>query len=199
MKGMPIESQTEKSDTEISTDEPRRFSTMENTVLGIVWKRGPCTTYSVMKELQSSTSTFFRDWAGTVYPIVKRLLKTGHLNKTKKRGPRSEVQISISDSGIAELERWLTGKIEVPEVAQTVDLLRLRVFYLGVIKAEDRVAFIDEAIIELHRHIARCKQSQEIYEKSGDPFSALATGGTIAESEVRIAWLSSIREIVQTI
>jgi hypothetical protein len=56
-----------------------KLSPIEYTVLGIAWKRGPCTTYALMKEMSSSTSTFFKNRASTIYPLVERLIKMGQL------------------------------------------------------------------------------------------------------------------------
>ena len=55
---------------------------MEYTVLGIAWKRGPCTTYALMMELSTSTSTFYKKRAGTTYPLVERLIKNVYLQQS---------------------------------------------------------------------------------------------------------------------
>ena len=194
---MQPDSENEKQ-IEYIRPEPRRFSTMENTVLGIVWKRGPCTTYSVMKELQASTSTFFRDWAGTVYPIVNRLLKSGYLGCKRKRGSRGEKMVHITESGNFQLKIWLTGEVEAPEVAQTVDLLRLRVFYLAAIEPSQRFQFIDDAVLKLEAHKLHCEEAVKSYRSMDDKFSALATEGVIHETTSRIEWLKSLKTSLAT-
>lgn len=172
----------------------KKLSAMEFTVLGIAWKRGPCTTYALMKELASSTSTYYKNRAGTAYPLVDRLLRDGLLEQADETGTRGERLISVTESGIAELTRWLSAPIDFAEVAHTVDFVRLRVFYLGGVLPDSRRELIDGAIETLHTQLARCEVAIAKYDAIGDVFSELATRGVVAETQARVDWLISIRD-----
>ena len=166
---------------------------MELTVLGIAWKRGPCTTYALMKELASSTSTYYKTRAGTAYPLVERLIKSKYLAASEVSGAKGEKLVEVTEMGIAALRRWLTDSISLEEVAHTVDLLRLRVFYLGAATSKERSAFIDNALVKLREQLAACEIACARYRDIGDVFSQLATEGVMHETSARITWLTEIR------
>lgn len=167
---------------------------MEYTVLGIAWKRGPCTTYTLMKEMSSSTSTFFKKRASTTYPLVERLIKNGFLKQSEDMGARGERSVETTEIGIAALQYWLAEPLEFGEVAHTLDFVRLRTFYLGSATPEDREKFLASALKQLAAHEASCQKAIEKYTEMGDQFSALATEGVLYETRARIAWLTASRE-----
>jgi DNA-binding PadR family transcriptional regulator len=173
---------------------PRKtLSAMEFTVLGIAWKRGPCTTYALMKELGSSTSTYYKSRAGTAYPLVDRLIKMGLLAMASGTGARNEKLVSVTEAGEQELRRWLAAPIGLDEVAHTMDFVRLRVFYLGAATREERAAVLHSAIRSLEEHLQLCSLAAEKYAAMGDAFSTLATEGVMHETKARLEWLRSIR------
>ena len=172
----------------------QRLSAIEYTVLGIAWKRGPCTTYALMKELASSTSTYYKARAGTAYPLVERLVLQELLAHADHFGPKGEKLIAVTEAGLAALKEWLTVPPEFAEVAHTVDFVRLRVFYLGAATSEERRALIDNALAELRRHLIACEAAIVRYDTMGDVFSTLATQGVVRETLARIEWLTDIRD-----
>lgn len=171
----------------------KRLSAIEYTVLGIAWKRGPCTTYALMKELASSTSTYYKARAGTAYPMVDRMLNSGLLSHAGHTGPKGEKLVELTASGVAALNEWLTTQPELTEVAHTVDFIRLRMFYMGAVPPAARDRFFEDVLAELSSHLAQCELAVERYTTMGDTFSVLATEGVIAETQARIEWLGSIR------
>lgn len=167
---------------------------MEYTVLGIAWKRGPCTTYALMKEMSSSTSTFFKKRASTTYPLVERLIKNGYLKQADNIGARGERSVEATEAGIEALRYWLSEPLDFGEVAHTLDFIRLRTFYLGSATPEERESFLASALLQLAAHETACLKAIEKYKEMGDEFSALATEGVLFETRARIAWLTSTRE-----
>ena len=167
---------------------------MEYTVLGIAWKRGPCTTYALMMELSSSTSTFYKKRSSTTYPLVDRLIAMDLLAQSDEVGARGERSVVVTEAGMEALQRWLTVPLELGEVAHTVDFVRLRTFYLGAAKPQERERFLASALNQLASHEASCLRAIERYTEMGDEFSALATEGVLFETRARIAWLTSAQE-----
>ena len=167
---------------------------MEYTVLGIAWKRGPCTTYALMMELSSSTSTFYKKRAGTTYPLVERLIKNGLLQQSDEVGARGERSVVVTDLGMEALQSWLTDPIELGEAAHTVDFLRLRTFYLGAVKPDDRAHFVDSSLAQLRAHELSCERAIARYAEMGDEFSSLATEAALYETRARMAWMTASRE-----
>lgn len=175
---------------------PRKLSTLELTVLGMAWLRGPCTIYAIMKELETSESTYHKSRAGTAYSVSKRMLDFGLLEPSDSSEPGDEKLVRITTEGIKELQEWLTPPIPLPDIAHSADLVRLRFFFLGVIDQEKRLAFIDETLKGLEIFLARCEALIQANEDIGDYFGALATISSILETRARIEWLKIAREWV---
>jgi DNA-binding PadR family transcriptional regulator len=146
-----------------------------------------------MKELSASSSTYYKARAGTAYPLVERLVTAGMLEYAEASGNRGDRLVTVTAAGLGQLQNWLAGDVGLPEVAHTLDLFRLRVFYLGAISAEERERVFSGALGALEQHLELCHRLAETYRKMGDSFSCLATEGVIAETEARIGWLSKIR------
>jgi len=168
-----------------------KFTTIEMTVLGMTWLRGPCTIYAVMMELSSSASTYHKSRAGTAYSVAKRLLKLGLIENV------DDGQVRVTAAGEMALGEWVGPSVPMMDVAHSADLLRLRFFFLGALPAEKRLAFIDESIASLEIFLARCEDLIPKNEEIGDYFGALATVSSVLEARARIEWLRLVREWVE--
>ena len=174
----------------------RKLTSIELTVLGLAWLRGPCTIYAIMKELSLSASSFHKSRAGTAYSVAKRLLKTNHLEKSDPTDSSSEGDVQVSESGVAALKHWLTAPLPMADIAHSADLIRLRFFFLGAVEKNERVAFIDKSIEGLQEFLSRCESLLPDNEAIGDYFGVLATMSSIFETRARIEWLKLVREFV---
>lgn len=175
---------------------PRKLSTLELTVLGMAWLRGPCTIYAIMKELGTSESTYHKSRAGTAYSVSKRMLDFGLLEPSDSSEPGDEKLVRITTEGVKALQEWLTPPIPLPDIAHSADLVRLRFFFLGVVDQEKRLAFIDDTLRGLEIFLSRCEALIQANEDIGDYFGALATISSILETRARIEWLKIAREWV---
>lgn len=179
-----------------NTDHPdRQLSTVEMTVLGFAWLRGPCTIYSIMKELSASESSYHKSRAGTAYSVANRLIRFGFLEEcgVQQAGERN---VRVSQTGIEVLQEWIGPPVPMADVAHSADLLRLRFFFLGSVSQEKRIAFIDEAIEGLREFQTRCEALLPANQDIGDYFGALATVSSILETRARIEWLTIVRDWV---
>lgn len=166
---------------------------MEQTVLGIVWQIGPCTTYAVMRELSASSSTYYRNRAGTTYPIVERLVKSGLLDYGgDPAGPRKDRLVHVTEAGKTSLALWLDPPIPQAEIGQTRDLLRLRIYFLSALAPAKRKEFLRQSRMALVNHLAACEEACREHQQLTDPFVSLADLGAVYETKARIAWIDEI-------
>lgn len=172
----------------------RALSTIELTLLGLAWLRGPCTIYSLMKELSASASSFHKSRAGTAYSVSNRLLGFGLLERC---GPGPEGEVRVTDQGIEAIQAWLKPPIPYGDISHSADLIRLRFFFIGIIDKADRLAFIDSSIAGLREFLQRCTDLISANQAIGDYFGALATASTILETRARIRWLQIVRRWVE--
>lgn len=169
----------------------RKLSTIELTFLGLAWLRGPCSTYSIMRELSMSASSYHKSRAGTAYSVVKRLTQMELIE------PVNDQHIKITSQGIEELQGWFTPPIPMGDVSHSADLIRLRFFFLGVVDLPTRLKFIDSSITGLETFLTECNDLLARNEEIGDYFGVLATLSTILETRARIEWLTTVRKWVE--
>lgn len=170
----------------------RPLSNLELTFLGLAWLRGPCTVYSVMKELSLSASSFHKGRAGAAYSVSKRLIGFGYL----EQGEQDLVR--VTPEGVSQLKNWITGAVPMGDIAHSADLLRLRFFFLGVVEPGERLDFIDRSIAGLQQFLETCYALLPQNEEIGDYFGVLATLSTIYETKARIEWLKTVRRWVES-
>ena len=93
------------------------------TVLGIVHKKGPCSGYSVLQEFAGAKSDYYRSGAGSIYPLLKRLIKVGLLESG------ADKRLSITPEGVAALREWFFPD----EASCSLDSIRSRLYFLAVL------------------------------------------------------------------
>lgn len=173
---------------------PRPLSDLELVVLGIVWKRGPCTPYVIRMEFATSPSSHWRGSTGAIYPLVRRLAGERYLRVERvTRGRRRAVHCIVTGRGVAEIRRWLLPPLPPEAAAITYDPLRTRTPYLGLLTPSERRAALDEAIQRLRDEIPTLKRRLAWYEDLGDEFAALSVKGAMKVLAARLEWLSEMR------
>ena len=171
---------------------------LELTVLGIVWKKAPCTAYAIMREFTTSPSSYFRGSAGAIYPLVTRLAERGYLSSAPgARGRRAHVTYSITEKGQTSLRRWLTPPLPDAAAAITFDPLRTRVYFLAALPPRQRLAFVEEALKRLRTQLEVVEAESRRYRDAGDEFSSLAMNGAVHVIEARITWMQKIKQSIR--
>jgi PadR family transcriptional regulator AphA len=74
----------------------------------------PRSGYDIKKFMEQSTSNFWSESYGQIYPILKQLVETGlATSHTEKQEGKPERYIyTLSEKGLEELRQWLTEPIE---------------------------------------------------------------------------------------
>lgn len=164
---------------------------LEQVVLGIVWKKGPCTAYAVRREFTASPSSHWTGSAGAIYPLVRRLERAGYLRSTVgAQGRRPRRTYTITRRGTACLRRWIAPPLPDQAAAITYDPLRSRMYFLAALNPADRPRFLAEAKQALQRQLPVVEAECDRYRRLGDTFSHLAMTGARHIMLARIAWLT---------
>lgn len=176
---------------------PRKLSTIELMMLGFAWEVGPCSTYTLMKMLSISGSSFYKSRAGTAYSVTKRLLENGFLTNTPNPKSDSEDHVKITDKGIRALQEWMEPPIPIQDVAHTADLLRLRTYFFSVIDKQARLDFVDDALKACKDRLKLVEKNTRLNAEDGHYFSVIAGLSSVLETKARIEWLERIRDLVE--
>ncbi len=171
-----------------------RLSELELVILGVVWKRAPCTGYVVAKEFATSPSSHYSGSAGAVYPAVARLVRRSYLQSTQSRQGRRRRRLHrITSKGRAALTEWLNPPLPEDAARITYDPVRTRAYFLGVLSPQHRRAFLADAERQLEQQIPWIEGECKRYRAAGDEFSALAMSGALYVVQARLDWIAEVR------
>jgi DNA-binding PadR family transcriptional regulator len=171
----------------------RALSDLEALTLATLEQRKPCTAYAVRRCFRESPSAHFSDSAGSVYPLLERLLARGLVRtRVASRGRRAARAFLPTARGLAALQDWLRVPDEPAELV-TFDPLRSRLLYLALLAPAERRRWLDEAEAALKRHAATIASLAERERALGDPFLELAHENTQLTVQARLEWIHRAR------
>jgi DNA-binding PadR family transcriptional regulator len=172
----------------------RKLSHLAYIALGVVAERQPCSGYTVMKDFQSSSSTYFSGSAGAIYPLMRRLEEDG-LTKVEgtKAGSRTRRVYTITDKGRRALEGWLASPIPDDEVAFLVDLLRTRVLFFERLTKQQRKKFVKDCREQLTSRVANSAK-RIASDESLTAFERVTLQSVLMIDEARLEWLDIVEK-----
>ena len=179
-----------------SAVEPLRLSELESAVLGVFWRRGPCSAYAVQRNFQPISAGWSAS-PGAVYPLVRRLQRLELIAPVESalRGTRTIRTYRLTAAGRAALERWV---VSPPDWAAlpSADPIRTRTFFLDVLTPADRRAFVVEAERRTSEALEQFENDSAAMNERTLPY--LARLGGVHALKARRGWLRAIRERVST-
>jgi DNA-binding PadR family transcriptional regulator len=161
---------------------------LRHAVLGLL-SSGPASGYDLLKRFEISLANVWPATQSQLYSELNRMADTA-LVKVAAEGPRGRKEYAITDSGIAELRRWMI-KVE-PERVRRSDML-LRVFFLDLIPPAEAIAY-------LHRQVefasSRYSGLEGIKQAVEGEDGSLAVYGRIA-LEWGLRYMATVRDWAQ--
>ena len=118
-----------------------KLNRTKQAILGfLTWE--PMSGYDIKKAIEDSTSNFWSESYGQIYPILKRLTEEGLVTQSllTTRGGRDRHVYTITEAGQEELRRWLSEPTE-PSVVRNELLLKL--FFGRQVAAETNIRQIE--------------------------------------------------------
>lgn len=177
---------------------PRRDDTpteLEHCVLGVVWRRGPCTSYAVRAEFAASVTAQWSASAGSIYPAIRRLTALALLEARRTAwGRRGKHELSLTAIGAETLRRWI-GAIDAAAAGPTPDPVRTRFLFLDALNdAHARRAAIAQAQSETRDRLAVVRAAAR--DERLPPGERLAMRGAELQLEARLRWLDEAAQRV---
>ncbi|GDY29569.1 PadR family transcriptional regulator [Gandjariella thermophila] len=131
---------------------------LRHALLGLL-AHGSASGYDLLGTFQGSLANVWPATQSQLYGELNRLADAGLISVVAE-GPRGRKEYAITDTGRAELQRWLTE--EEPERNRRNDML-LRVFLLDLVEPAQARAFLDrEAALAAERHESLRKLDESI-------------------------------------
>lgn len=171
-----------------------QLSEIEACVLALVSVDGPATPYAIRKVFLNSPSPQWSGSAGTIYPLIERLLREKLIrSKLCLTGKRRGHQISLTPAGARALRLWFS--LPIPEWVAGVppDPLRTRIRFLSSVSANQRRTFLQNAHQRTQAHLrvveADCERKRA---KGGLPY--LIARGALLSMQSRCAFLQEVAD-----
>lgn len=163
--------------------------------LGLIASEGPVTGYQVMRQFQSSSSSYFSGSAGAIYPLLKRLDKMGLIEDSgEKLNSKTKARYRITPLGQEKLCDWVRAPIPVEDVSYAVDFLRSRVFFMKSLTPEEIGEFVKDARgklkVQVRLHKAKASESNA----AGDAVVAMGYQSLVMVDEARLKWLDMVEK-----
>jgi len=184
----------------IQRKKPRSFSgqlsEIEACVLALVSVDGPATPYAIRKVFLDSPSPQWSGSAGTIYPLIERLLRRKLIHsKVCLTGKRRGYRISVTSPGSRALKQWFS--VPIPEWVAGVppDPLRTRVRFLDAISTDQREAFLVNAHQRTQAHLRAVEADCERKRAEGE-FQYLMARGALLSMQSRCAFLREVAEVL---
>ena len=182
---------SERSQTATSPDRGSA-NDLEATVLGHLWRLGPCTAYSVRKFFLDSPTSRFSGSTGAIYPLVARLESRGLIASTPvSQGRREGRHLAITAAGLETLRDWLLSPGGAEGAAY--DPLRTQMLFLGALSGAERLSWFERAEAMEKAQMDRLIEHRSSY-SGRDVYFELAASNALAHVRSRMAWLREARK-----
>jgi DNA-binding PadR family transcriptional regulator len=169
-----------------------RLSELESAVLGVFWRRGPCSAYAVQQNFQPISAGWSAS-PGSVYPLVRKLHRLGLIEEAERerRGARLVQRYTLTPEGRTLLRSWLLsfpGWAGLPPA----DAIRTRSFFLDALSPAARAEFFRQAEARTREALAEFRADTDAFEP--DSLQSLARMGGAFHLEARLRWLRKIKK-----
>ena len=161
-------------------------------MLGTVWRLGPCSAYQVRKRFQESPSSHWSGSAGAIYPLMRRLDAAGLLRSRPTEDGRRTRHYELTAAGQRALRKWLLPPVPDQDIAHEYNPIRLRLFFIDALEAEEQRGFVNHVLAELRARKEAVEVDCRERKRSGDRVGYLAARGALLALRARIAWLDEV-------
>jgi len=163
---------------------------MEHIILSILLLRS-MTIYEIRSYIQKNLSTICSDSLGSIQTAIKKLLEKGYIyvNEVSEKGMLKKAY-SITDSGV-EFYKTIAGK---PMNIQKIKNMELgKFFFLGMAQKENRIAFIQDYLKNLHNELASLEQIKKMVAFNRDTIIQNSTQA-ISQNETSVKNLYAVSQ-----
>ena len=173
------------------------LSDLETATLGVVSLNQPCSGYAIRKVFERSLSSHWRGSTGAIYPLLRRLETRKLIKSTRRSGDgRSARSYQLTAKGKSDLAKRLRPPLPDPSGLVTMDPLRVRIRFMGVLPREDQRAVVHEAREKLKCHIALVSTKAREDKQAGDTYRYLAHRSAIVGMRAQLAWLNEVEALI---
>jgi DNA-binding PadR family transcriptional regulator len=170
-----------------------RLTELENCTLSAIRHQQPCSTYAVRQMFAQSPTPDWRGGAGSIYPVVERLMRLGLVEaEADDEDRRHRKSLRVTPAGDHAIAAWISN-LEPWHAKPTPDPLRTRIGFLGQLASDaERTAFFDAAETLTRQTMLELSALAETERAAGE-IEHVSTLGAVYQLEARLKWLGEAR------
>ncbi len=174
---------------------PGDLTELESCTLGLIQRLQPCSTYQIRRVFASSPTTEWSASAGSIYPVIERLLRLRLVSVRSRIGARrGRRDLALTKEGARAIRAWIRD-LEPWAARATSDPIRTRAYFLESLKSRrDRAAFLSRAE-ELTRVMIRELRSYAAAERGSSEADYRVSVAARFQLEARLKWLRTVRAV----
>ncbi|GHO63771.1 hypothetical protein KSC_026630 [Ktedonobacter sp. SOSP1-52] len=167
----------------------------------------PASGYGIKKLMEQSTSNFWSESYGQIYPILKRLteegLATSHAEKQEGKPERNIY--ALTEQGKAELVNWLSELGE--EAPERIEIL-LKLFFGQLLPVEANIAHVEQfreiqqrllhKYQDIERYLQDCVREASL-DETHEMYSLITVRYGILHCQSLLAWCEETLATLHTL
>ena len=164
------------------------LSDNEGALLDLVRRTQPITAYRIVKIYETSPVAAFNTSLGQVYPMIKRLAKSGLIEGTAVADDgRGTANWTCTEQGVSALRDWV---FEIrPSHLMMEDPLRTKLMSFDLLSHEERIHWL----VDIKSELAAKLEEQEAYDDAVHlPFQDLVHDNAVSSLRMRMDWLDRV-------
>ena len=173
-------------------DEEEPLTENEGSLLGVVARLQPMTTYQLLKIYAESPVSAFNSSKGGVYKTVRNLKTRGLIAVAPiKDDGRNAEMLSCTDRGLAMLRNWVRDLR--PDHTLIMDPLRTRVLSLDLLDRDEKIAWVVDAKNLIREKLAEVDRYGGIVDV---PFQEVVHMASVGALQEKILWLEKLLTMI---
>jgi DNA-binding PadR family transcriptional regulator len=172
-------------------EDTRPLTELESCVLAVIWRNAPCSAYVVQKVFAASLTPEWSSSAGSIYPVLRRLLALALVAHEQEAWGRSTKAVyRPTGEGEAAVRQWIS-ELGAAALTAPPDPVRTRAFFLDALSPAARLDALRAALQATETALTGARRSVQEVAGNG-PVDELAQLGLVFQLEGRRAWLEQM-------
>jgi DNA-binding PadR family transcriptional regulator len=164
--------------------------------LGIVYNSQPCTAYFVRQRIKSSPSAHWQASAGSVYPLVSRLIKSGILATSCDDDKRGRKFLTVTKKGEVSMKNWILSGAHRDMISAISDPIRNRISFIQLLEKEQQQKYLDDLISLMQAFYKQTKSQLSQCPAEKDINNHLIALGAMLTTKARLQWLQQVHQSI---
>ena len=169
-----------------------KLTELEGATLGLLWMRGSTTAYELRKMVADSPTPHWSASAGTIYPLVRKLSKSGLVSLSSTGDGRRTRRLRITASGMRAFKQWMRD-CSPAVIGTPPDPVRTRVRFVELLSTSDGRRLLEQ----FEEHLKSQFSLMRVVGRGASQVSwgeSMTLFGARVSQQGRVRWITAARK-----